>query len=175
MQDIFEEIFRSNQARSFNRRTGPSVTTITISLKDAYTGRIIKHDSKTSINVPAGVRPDTKLYVDGQIFKINIQPDAKFKRAHDDLMTDVTITAVEAMLGINAVLEHLDGNKFQFTIPAGIQSGQIVKLSKTGMKNPETSATGDLLVRVSIQIPRNLTDQEKELVKGLAHRDSINI
>lgn len=175
MQGFLDEIFGNGTAGFSRNNARPIITIITISLKDAYTGRSIQHDSKIVINIPAGVRPGAKLSVDGKLFKIEIISDQKFKRALDDLMLEVTITAIEAMLGIDVILEHLDGAKFQFAIPAGIQSGQIVKLSKKGMKNPETDYIGDLLVRINIQIPKTLTDADRAVLKSIIHRDSITI
>lgn len=178
MQRVMEEVFRTNGGfRDFARsrqQTHPLVV-LNISLADAYTGRTVKHDANTTIVIPKGIRSGSKLYINGKFYQIDVRPDAKFKRSLDDLMVEINITAVEAMLGIEASLTHLDGGQFQFSIPAGIQSGQIVKLTKMGMKNPETEMTGDLLVRISISIPRNLTDAEKETLKSLSHRDSLII
>ena len=94
---------------------------------DAYLGRTVQ-DGVTTINIPKGIRSGSKLFVDSKIYRVDVQPDIKFKRSNDDLLIDIQITAVEAMLGTGAVLQHLDGAKLQFSIPAGIQNGQIIKL-----------------------------------------------
>jgi len=172
MNHIFEELFKHHSG--FNTRGQPQITVINISLKDAYTGITINHDN-TLVIVPQGTRSGTKLFVGGKMFRIDVLQHPKFKRALDDLMTEVSITAIEAMLGVEAYLEHLDGNKLQFTIPAGIQNGQIVKLSRTGMKNPEVDHIGDMLIRVTITIPRDFSDADKVKLKNLPHRNSINI
>ena len=174
MHHVFEEIFKHQGAGGFTRAKPQQVSVINISLTDAYTGRTINFDSKTII-IPKGIRSETKLYVGGKFYQINIRPDAKFKRALDDLMVEINISAIEAMLGIEATLEHLDGNKLQFKIPPGIQSGQIVKLSKMGIKNPEIDTYGDLLVRISVTIPKDLQEADKAILRGLTHRDSITI
>jgi len=174
MQHVFEEIFKNNAARGFTQARTNIPTILTISLQDAYIGCTIRHGD-TTIQVPKGIRTGTKLYVNGKMFQIDVRPDAKFKRALDDLMIEINITAIEAMLGIEATLGTLDWNKLLFTIPEGIQSGQIVKLSKVGMKNPETGAIGDLLVRINITIPKDLQEFEKVSLRNLSHRDSITI
>ena len=152
-----------------------TVHIVNISLADAYVGKTIRLDSKTAINIPRGVRTGTKFYADSKFFRIDIQPHYKFKRANDDLLVDIEVNAVEAMLGIGAELEHLDGAKLQFTIPSGIQPGQIVKLSAKGMKNPETDRHGDMLIRISVSIPQNINDVEKAALKNISHRDTITI
>lgn len=168
---VFQEIFGGGGHPGFRTQ---SISVITISLLEAYTGKTVKVDTHNVI-IPAGIRPGTKLFVDGKLFRIDVRPDHKFKRALDDLMIDISITAIEAMLGIDATLDHLDGSKFQFRIPNGLQTGQIIKLSKKGMKNPENGLMGDLLIRVTIVIPRDLKDSEIEALKNLTHRDSIII
>lgn len=163
-----DDLFGQNRAR-------PQIHVINISLADAYQGRQLVVDSKVGITIHAGARSGTKFYVDGKLYRIDIQPHYKFKRSNDDLLVDVQITAIEAMLGVEAILEHLDGAKLQFIIPAGIQQGQIVKLSGKGMRNPETDKIGDMLIRISITIPVNLTVVEQNSLKTLQRRESINV
>ncbi len=151
-----------------------SVTAIKISLQDAYIGVTVKVGG-ILFNIPKGTRSGTKLYAGGRLIQVDVATDAKFLRSLDDLMVEVGITAVEAMLGVNAILEHLDGIALHFTIPAGIQNGQIVKLSKKGMKNPEHDRFGDLLVRISISVPKNLSAEQQAALKVLDHRENINI
>jgi len=180
--DDLNEVFRTFFSRTggfsddlFGQQTRQATHVVNISLADAYIGKQIRIDSGAIINVPKGCRSGTKFYVDGKFYRVDIQPHFKFKRANDDLLIDLQINAVEAILGVEAVLEHLDGAKLQFAIPAGIQPGQIVKLSGKGMKNPETDRIGDMMIRISITMPRSLTDEEKAALKTLSHRESINV
>lgn len=183
-QEIFNQIFggRTSGFR-FNEHgfgtqsssNAPQTFIINITLADSYIGKTVRVDKDTQLNIPAGVRPHTRLYAGGKMYRVEIQPHHKFKRANDDLLVDITISAVEAMLGIEAVIEHLDSSKLQFTIPPGIQNGQIVKLSSKGMKNPELNKIGDLLIRIAITIPKTLTEEERNALKALSHRETIDI
>jgi len=148
---------------------------ITISLADAYTGRTIKPDTKTVINIPKGVRSGTTFFAEGKLYRVDVQQHQKFMRSLDDLMIDIEITAIEAMLGVEVVLEHLDGSKLQFNVPISIQHGQIIKLNAKGMKNPETDRYGDMMVRISIVVPKDLSEEQKITLKTFSHRESINI
>lgn len=148
---------------------------LTISLADAYNGTTVAVSSTHRIRIPRGIRSDTKLYADGKIYKITVAANAKFKRSGDDLLVDITISAIEAMLGVAVQLEHLSGNKLQFNIPAGIQPGQIVKLAGKGMQNPEIDKSGDVLVRISVSIPKTLSDAERAAVEAMQHRDTIDL
>jgi curved DNA-binding protein len=171
IKDIFADLFNQH----VNRQNRTQIQTITISLVDAYVGKSLRLSPDIVLNVPAGIRDNTRLYGANKVFKIEITPHPKFKRSLDDLLVDVNITAIEAMIGAEAFLDHLDGAKLQFNIPAGIQPGQVLKLSGKGMKNPEFDKTGDLLIRISVTIPKNLTEEQKAVLRGLDFRYSINI
>lgn len=162
-----------NQGRSQN--TGTPTYIINVSLEDAYTGKTIRVDKDTTLIIPAGIRSQARLYSSGKMFRIDVQPHHKFKRSNDDLLVDIEITAIEAMVGIQASLAHLDQAMLQFSIPAGIQHGQIVKLSGKGMKNPELNKTGDLLVRLTVTVPRTLNEEERAALKAMTRRENINI
>jgi DnaJ-class molecular chaperone len=177
---MFNEIFanagrhRANDIFG-NTRQQQTIGYITISLQDAYIGRTVTLDAKTTINLPRGVRDGARFFHNGKMYQVKVLHDDRFKRSNDDLLLDVIISAIEAMLGIAVTFTHLDGTTLQFSIPAGIQSGQIVKLSNKGMKNPELDRFGDLLVRVSVSIPKTLSEEEKTAIKTVDHRESINI
>ena len=179
----FEEMFRTFFAQNAGFNEGffgqqprqQTIHIINISLVDAYIGKTVKIDATTTINIPKGVRSGTKFYADNKLYRIDVQQHHKFKRSNDDLLIDIEINAIEAILGVEALLDHLDNAKLQFTIPPGIQPGQIIKLSAKGMKNPETDRFGDILVRIAIGIPRTLSDSEKAALRTVSHRDSINI
>lgn len=178
--DILKDIFTANSFggadNQYAHRPRHSSIDLTVSLKDAYLGKTVQVSSHNSINIPPGVRTGTKFYIDGKIYRVNVQHHDRFKRSNDDLLIEIQITAIEAMLGIVATLTHLDDTQLQFTIPAGIQQGQIVKLTGKGMRNTETDKYGDVLVRISsIVIPKNFSDDDKDLLKKLQHRSTICI
>jgi len=176
-QDIFGDILRGNPAFDGmfrQQKQQQPINLINISLENAYKGTSVKLDIHT-INIPSGVRSGTKFFVDSKLFRIDILPHNKFKRSNDDLLVDIEISAIEAMIGAEAILEHLDGVKLQFNIPQGIQGGQIIKLNGKGMKNPELDRYGDMLVRVNIKVPKTLSDQQKEMLRSFEHREIINI
>lgn len=171
----FGGMFNGGQPHQQTRREQAPRHQLNITLEDAFTGKSLRLPGNITINVPAGVRPGTKFIVEGAIYQIDIHPHAKFKRANDDLLIDVEITAIEAMLSVEAVLDHLDGSKLQFTIPAGIQNGQIVRLGSKGMKNPESDRVGDMMVRITVTTPKALTDEQKTFLRTMQHRDMLNI
>ena len=148
---------------------------INMQLEDAYKGKQLRLPGNVAINIPAGVRSGTKFIANDAIYIIEVQPHPKFKRANDDLLIDVEITAIEAMLSVEALLDFLDGSKLQFTIPAGIQNGQVVRLGGKGMKNPENDRFGDLMIRISVTTPKTLTNEQIAFLKTMQHRESFTI
>ena len=179
-KDIFGSMFGTNSAfgdifSNIHTQQTKQRHIINISLEDAYKGKQIRLSNGMSINVPAGVRTGTRMFNDQMIYEIVVHPHQKFKRANDDLLVDVDINAIEAMLGVDVTLDHLDNIKLQFTIPAGIQNGQVVRLSGKGMKNPEIDRYGDLMIRIAVTTPKSLTDEQKVFLKTMQHRGSFNI
>ena len=177
LNSIFGDLFGFSVGKNGEFQAGarPQLS-VDISLNDAYNGRQLRVDSSTTLNIPAGVRPGAKIFAAGRMYKINVQRHEKFQRSGDDLLVDVGLDAISAILGVDVVLEHLNGNELQFSIPAGIQQGQIVKLSGRGMKNPELEKFGDLLIRVNITIPKNITDHDKSVIKSInLHQEKLYI
>lgn len=179
INDIFGGMFGTqNPFDSFKTtRSQPQVPrhALKISLEDAYKGKQLRMPGNITITIPAGVRTGTKFVLEGAIYVVDIQQHAKFKRANDDLLVDIQINAIEAMLSIDASLDHLDATQLQFTIPAGIQEGQVVRLGGKGMKNPETDKYGDLMIRITITIPKNLSEEQKAMLQTMPHRKMFNI
>lgn len=175
-KSAFSTIFKNHQGADIFGAQGKrqEQLVINISLQDAYIGCTVRVGNIT-LQIPKGIRSGTRLFVDSKMFRVDVQQDRKFKRSNDDLLIDIEISAIEAMLGVDVTFDHLDGVTLQFTIPAGIQSGQVVKLGKKGMMNPETSQYGDMMVRVSVSTPRDLTEAEQTALRSVRHRESINL
>ncbi len=80
------------------------------------------------------------------------------------------ITYPQAVLGSEAEIKTLDGTPEKLTIPAGTQHGDTLKLRGKGMPklNSPLNISGDLYVHVYIDIPKEITDKQRELIKALA-------
>lgn len=169
----FEEVLR--KARANAEQSHANRTQINISLEQCFTGTTYKLDGR-SFNVPKGIRPKAILRVYGYLVTVNILPHKKFKRAEDDLLLELTIDSTEAMVGIDAIIQTLDNKTFKVKIPAGTQPNQVIKLAKKGMQNPEIpSKIGDLLIKIQVTIPKDLTAAQQAAIMSLPHRTSISI
>ncbi len=148
---------------------------VNISLTEAYAGtsRVLEGGGKrVTIRIPAGVKTGSKVRAAGAApdgsdvyLKINVEKDANYERKDDDLYTNVSVDIFTALLGGEAEV-HTLGGKIRVNIPVGTQPEQLIRLTGRGMpkvKSPESK--GDLYVRVKIQIPKNLSARQKELLE----------
>lgn len=146
------------------------------------TGRVRKKQ-KSSVKIPPGVASNTRLVIHGAgedginggpsgdlYLVIDVELDRNFERDGADLHTTLLITYPQAVLGTDTEIKTLDGTVEKLTIPAGTQHGEVIKLRGKGMPklNSPLNTSGDLYVHVYIDIPKELTDKQRELIKSLA-------
>ncbi|MFL7893384.1 MAG: DnaJ C-terminal domain-containing protein [Anaerolineales bacterium] len=169
---------RSNQPPQSFQETVP------ISFIEAYTGttRRIEIDGRQKeVIIPAGAKTGTKVRVAEAIstapnrpksdlyLVIQVAGDPRYQRKKDNLYLSQEIDLYTAVLGGEVTVPTLSGNVV-LSIPPGTQPGQTFRLTGRGMpqlKNPKKF--GDLMVKVTIKIPRNLSSKEKELFSELKH------
>lgn len=154
---------------------------VEITLAEAYQGtsRLIElNGRRLEVKIPAGARSGTKIRVPNAVsapsgqksdlyLVIKVTDDANFERKGNDLYTDVPVELYKAVLGGEVTVRTLAGN-VALKIPAGTQPGQSIRLSGKGMpqiKNPNQH--GDLYARVKVKIPRNLSEEQRDLFKKL--------
>jgi len=146
-----------------------------LTLEEAYNG-VSLHVNGSNIFIPAGVQTGNKLSIGNNTYlQVNVTPHGLFKRSGADLLVDVSISAFEAMLGIDAHLSNLDGNTIKFRIPDGTQPGQIIRLARKGMVNTSNNVKGDILVRCNVFIPSVLTEPQKLAILNFNNRNVISI
>ncbi len=192
--DFFTQIFGASggmggpgnrTATGTRRRTGsrfqPEPETyeqpVTIALTEAYHGaeRVMQlADRRLTVKIPPGAATGTKVRMAGVgpngsdiHLVIEVSPDPTFERKGDDLLTEVTIDLCSAVLGGQAPVPTPAGNVI-LTIPAGTQPGQTFRLTGRGMPQLKTPKThGDMLVKVKVLLPRQLSEKQKELFEQL--------
>ena len=171
IHDILRDVMGGMGGR-FQQRQQQPMAQVNITLEEAFTGTT-RTLNGNEFSIPAGVRSNNHLFVDGFIIIINVARHHKFQRAHDDLATVVEIDAIEAMLGIKCELTSIDGKTIKFDIPPGIDHGQVIRIEGKGMPNPEFTTRGDLMVQVSVSIPQDLTDEDRKRIMDIRHRKSF--
>jgi molecular chaperone DnaJ len=140
----------------------------------------VNRRTKIEVDIPAGIREGQKVRVTGKgspgreggrpgdvLLKVRVKPDLDFAFEHNDLRTDVDVPLYTAALGGEVVVQTLTG-KVALTIPAETQNGKIFRLKGQGWPTSANSKErGDLLARVRVKLPTDLTDRERELFEQL--------
>lgn len=105
----------------------------------------------------------------GSLFVVlHVQPHRYFKRQGNDLLLEIPIDVAQATLGTEFEVKSLDGKGQALKVPAGSQSGRIVRLRGEGVPILRERGRGDLLVQLKVKIPSELTDEQKKLFHQLA-------
>lgn len=168
--------------------------TITLTYYQAYHGVQTKLDlgSETiTVKIPAGAKNGTKVRLKGKgqinpinnlpgdlYLKVELKPHEFFSFEDDKLVCEVPITPYEAVLGGEINVPTPEG-EVMVKIPAGIRHGQSLRLKGKGWSNPKGDK-GDLLVKVVIATPKNISAQEREYyekIKSISQdnpRSSLN-
>ncbi len=201
--DLFEEIFSGGGRRSagrgsprwgeegatFRRKGADQETQLTISFMEAVRGgeRYIEltDGRKLTVTIPEGVSTLSKIKLKGQgepgvggapagdlILTLTVLPHGHFIREEDDILLRVPIAFHEAVLGAEIEVPTLDG-KATLRLPAGVSSGQRLKLAGKGIKSTKTGSRGDQFVEVSIKIPKPVGAKYLEAAK-LAQEEPFN-
>lgn len=187
--DFFETLFGQRRgpggARRTRARRGQDIEQpINITLAEAYHGgtrRISKEGRQLDVKIPPGVRSGSKIRLSGEgmpgvgsgdsgdlYLVVNVLPDARFERQGDNLYVDVEVPLYTAVLGGKVEVPTIDGS-VMLTIPPGTDSGKKFRLRGKGMpllKSPDHY--GDLYATVYIQVPKDLSAEERKLFKQLA-------
>ena len=95
---------------------------------------------------------------------VTVRPHPIFERRGNDVWCEMPITFAQAALGAEVVVPTLDG-KVSYQVHDGTQPGDVFKLRGKGIPNIHGRGRGDQYVRVTIEVPKNLTDRQKEILK----------
>ncbi len=142
--------------------------------KCAGNGSARKHE-KIDVQVPAGVEDGMRLRLEslgewgrtgpGDLFvRVRIRPDSRFERDGNDLHTDVPISFSQAALGAKVKVPTLT-SEAEMDIPAGTPSHTLFRLRGEGIPSLRGHGRGDLLVRIIVQVPKNLNEAQKKLLR----------
>ena len=126
----------------------------------SYDGLQLKIKGKGQQSANGGHRGD--LYI-----ILRVQQDPQFERKGDNLVYNATVDLYTALLGGKIEVPTLSGS-VKVNIPKGSETGKTLRLKGKGMpKYSKPSTYGDLLVKLTISMPKNLTEEEQDLFKKL--------
>jgi molecular chaperone DnaJ len=129
------------------------------------------------VKIPAGVQDGARIRLTGRgepgaagaragdlFVQVHVRTHPFFRRKGSDLTVDLPVTYAEAALGANVEVPTLNG-PVTMKVPAGTPNGKTFRLKGKGAT--KRGGHGDLLVTVSVEVPRKLSRSEKELLKQL--------
>ncbi len=143
-------------------------------------GRRRARRTKTGpVDTPAGIAHEQRIRLSGQggagarggppgdlYVQVAVHPHEEFTREGDDIIYDLFLTMVQASLGAKITVPTLDGEEVVDVSP-GTQPGEVRVLRGRGVPRLQRSGRGDQKVVLNVMIPRDLTAEQKELLREL--------
>lgn len=105
---------------------------------------------------------------------VRVEEHPFLQRHGNDLLCELPLSFTQAALGAKVAVPTLDG-KMEVEIPAGTQHGEFVRLPKMGFPDMRTRRVGEQIVRVQIEIPRKLNDEQEDLLRKFAETEDRNV
>ncbi len=142
---------------------------------------ITENEEEITVDIPEGVKDGQRLRVNGKghtarngnsgdlyIF-VSVEAHDSLEKKDSDLYTTVKIGVGDAALGTKVEVPHPE-SKISVDVPAGTQPGQVMRVSGKGM--PSGWGSGDLYVKIDVDIPEYLTDEQEEVMEELRETGS---
>ena len=128
------------------------------------------------VTIPAGVDNGSRLTLSGQgnvgknggpagdlyIF-ISVDDDPNFERHGSDIYCAIPISPIQAILGSEITVETVEGKKIKVKVPAGIQSGKLLRVKKEGVPSGSFGAKGDFFIKLIVRTPQSISPEAREL------------
>ena len=140
------------------------------------TGKI-RSNKTIEVNIPAGIDNGQVLNVSGKgsagenggpsgdlHISVNVRPHSIFERHENDVWCEMPITFTQAALGAEVVVPTIDG-KVSYQVRPGTQPGDVFKFKGKGIQKLGGRGRGDQYVRITIEIPKNLSQKQKDLLQ----------
>jgi DnaJ-class molecular chaperone len=186
MDDLFSQFgfgFR-NQMRK-NRTVNVQVE---LTLEDVVFGKELNAEINipggqtkvVNISIPPGVQHGQQIRYQGMgdhsmrdvpagdlIVNVYIRHQPGFTREGDDIIAEQTVNVWQAMLGSTVSVATVDGRTLTINVPPGTQPDTILSCRGEGVPNMRTRVRGNLLIRIKIEVPRNLTKQQLEKIQEI--------
>ena len=141
-----------------------------------------RQTSKIKVKIPAGINDGQTIVLRGEgepgekggpkgdlYINIHVKKHDIYTRKADHVLCDIPITFTGATLGTEIEVPMVDGTKQKYTIPAGTQTGTKFVIKNKGFKSVNNKNwSGDFVFTVVVQVPKRLTQEQRELITKLA-------
>ena len=139
-----------------------------------------KIQKKITVTIPAGIDSGEGMRVSGQgnegrnggpagdlSVAVSVRSHSLFERDGTTLFCEIPITFVEATLGAEIDVPTLT-EPVKFNIPEGTQTGTDFTVRGEGIVSTRSGRKGDLVFRVNVEVPKNLSEKQKQLLRDFA-------
>ena len=140
-----------------------------------------KSTRKVMVNVPAGVEDGMRVRLGGEgdagvnggrpgdvFVSLSVKPHLYFRRDKENLVFDLPLNVAHAALGTTIEVPMLEGERETFEVPAGVQSGAILRKRGKGVPNLHNGRPGDLIGLVTVMTPQKMGPRTRELFEELS-------
>lgn len=144
----------------------------------------VRSNRKLSIKIPAGVETGSRLKMSGEgnagggggedgslYILIHVEEHDFFERHGNDILCEIPVPFYTAALGGQIEVPTLDG-KAILKIPSGTQGGKTFRFKEKGVHDLQGYGKGDQLVRMVVEVPIHLNEEQKNLLKKFAEISS---
>lgn len=185
-KSFFGEDFKTSAKENFRHPSKGKdyEATLKISLEEAFTGtekQFTINGKRLKVKITPGVMSGKKLRLRNQggegssggergdlYLTVEIIDHPYFERQDDNLIYNLDVDLYTAILGGKKKIKTLDGKTVNINIPKGSENSSLLRVKGMGMPKQNTAGKGDLVVRLNIEIPKNLSPEEEKLFERLA-------
>jgi DnaJ-class molecular chaperone len=192
---LFEQLFGRQgrtRVRSAPRKGADMEQPVEITLEEAFSGTqrtFSIHDTQSGetrtveIKIPAGATDGLRVRVAGKgdpglagapagdlYLIVSVTAHPLFERDGDDLRVKVATPLYTALLGGEVMVPTPKGTQLALRVPPETANGQRIRLAGQGMPHLNSSTRGDLYAEINVQLPKNLSPHEKDLLAELARQ-----
>ena len=187
MEDLFNNFGFGFGTRPMRKNKSLNIT-VEITLEEVLSGKEISAEvgipggkkKIININIPPGIETGQQIRYEGMgddtirdlrpgdlIVNVMVRTHPNFKREGTHIYVDKVIDAWDAMIGTKVDIQTLDRKTLSISIPPGTQPETVFSCKGEGLPNMRTRQRGNLMVKIKVEIPRNLNISQKNLVEQI--------
>jgi molecular chaperone DnaJ len=147
-----------------------------------------KKKRSLKVTIPPGVDHGQQMRLSGEgelghaggprgnlYLQLNVKPHDVFRRDEEDLLLELDLNFAQAGLGDVIAVPTIDGEPYDLRIPAGTQTGETFIVKGKGVPLLRGNGRGDMIIHAHVVTPKNLSKEQKDLLKKLADSMGVDV